>query len=62
MREHLGLHESLELHELLTLKSLSLTKSTIIQAFVTDPELKTIMQQYTSRANRHIETLKNQIQ
>jgi similar to spore coat protein len=61
MRENLGVHESLELHELVTFKSLCLTKASIMQGLVTNPELKAIMQQDVTMTSRHIEELVNHL-
>ena len=61
MRENLGVHEFLEIHELLTFKSLCLTKSSVMQALVTDERLKEMMQQDVTMSTRHIEELKNHI-
>ncbi|MGS2779006.1 hypothetical protein ACVBAX_16720 [Robertmurraya sp. GLU-23] len=61
MIDNIGVHESLELHELLTFKSLCLTKSTVMQALVTDPALKELMQEDVSASSRHIEGLKRHL-
>ncbi|WP_216830644.1 hypothetical protein [Alkalihalobacterium elongatum] len=61
MGENLGVHETLELHELITFKSLCLTKATIMQALVTDQNLKDIMQQDVQMTSRHIEELKTHL-
>jgi similar to spore coat protein len=61
MIDKIGVHESLELHELLTFKSLCLTKSTVMQALVTDPALKELMQEDVTASSRHIEDLKRHL-
>lgn len=61
MIDNIGVHEGLELHELITFKSLCLTKSTVMQALVTDPALKEIMQEDVSASSRHIEDLKRHL-
>jgi len=61
MKDNIGVHESLELHELSTFKSLCLTKSTVMQALVTDPALKELMQEDVSVSSRHIEGLKRHL-
>lgn len=40
-----ALHEMLEVHEIAAFKTVCMTKSKTMQALVTDPELKQILQQ-----------------
>jgi similar to spore coat protein len=61
MIENMGVHEGLELHELITFKSLCLTKSTVMQALVSDPALKELMQEDVSVSSQHIEDLKRHL-
>jgi similar to spore coat protein len=52
-----GLHEELELQELLHFKSLSLTKSSMMQAFVSDSSLKQLMKSDTDTTLEHVQEL-----
>ncbi|MDK8189812.1 hypothetical protein QP794_06900 [Paenibacillus sp. UMB7766-LJ446] len=40
-----AMHEALEVHEIAAFKTVCMTKSKTMQALVTDPELKLILQQ-----------------
>ncbi|HUC90502.1 MAG TPA: hypothetical protein VMS09_00575 [Paenibacillus sp.] len=44
-----ALHETLDLHEIANFKAVCATKSKTMQALVTDPELKAILQQAARR-------------
>lgn len=61
MREHLGVHETLEIHELMTFKSLCLTKASVMQALVSDPNLKEIMKLNVKQTTKHIEELRDHL-
>lgn len=50
-------HESIQLHELLTFKNLCLTKSVTMSPLVSDKELKDILNQDATNAERHINEL-----
>jgi similar to spore coat protein len=50
-------HESIEVHEILSFKNVSLTKSLTMQSLVSDPELKTILQQDAAVSQRHVQEL-----
>lgn len=52
-----ALHEILEVHELAALKTVSLTKSKTMQLLVTDPALKSLMQQDAALATAHLQDL-----
>jgi len=62
MNQNLGLHEGLEMHELLTFKCLCLTKSMLMQGFVTDQTLTEIMQDDVKMSTKHVEDLRNHLQ
>jgi similar to spore coat protein len=55
----LATHETLELLEMLTIKNVCLTKSKTMQALVSDPELKTILQNDVQTGARQITELTN---
>ncbi|AAK78592.1 spore coat protein CotF [Clostridium acetobutylicum] len=57
----LGVHETMELHELLTFKNLCLTKTTVMTGLVSDPNLKSILQDDISTTKRQIGELKELI-
>lgn len=52
-----GVHETLELHEMAAFKSLCLTKAKTMQMLVSDPELKTLMQQDVQLSTRQLQEL-----
>jgi similar to spore coat protein len=52
-----GLHETLELHEITTFKTVCMTKSTTMQALVSDPDLKDILQQDVQLSSRQLQEL-----
>ncbi|GED13960.1 hypothetical protein AM501_02985 [Aneurinibacillus migulanus] len=53
----LAMHETLELHEILTFKTVCCTKSATMQGLVTDPELKSLLQQDVQASKQHIQEL-----
>ncbi|MCF2716543.1 MULTISPECIES: hypothetical protein [unclassified Paenibacillus] len=52
-----GLHETLEVHELSAFKAVCLTKSKTMQALISDPTLKAILQQDVDLSTRQIQEL-----
>ncbi|WDM21999.1 hypothetical protein [Paenibacillus polymyxa] len=52
-----GLHETLEVHELSAFKTVCLTKSKTIQALISDPTLKAILQQDVDLSTRQLQEL-----
>ena len=54
----LAMHETLELHEIITFKNVCCTKSSTMQALVTDPELGSILQSDVAMTKKHIQDLK----
>lgn len=52
-------HETLELLEILTFKNVCVTKSKTMQGLVSDPELKTILQNDVQTGARQITELTN---
>lgn len=59
MEHGLALHETLELHELLTFKTCCLTKSSTMQALVSDNELKTLLEQDVQTSQRNMKELQD---
>lgn len=57
MSNQLALHETLELHEITTFKNTCMTKSKTMQALVSDPVLKQILQQDVQLSTRQIQEL-----
>jgi similar to spore coat protein len=57
--QNLTIHEKLKLHELLSFKTICMTKSHTMQALVTDPKLKTLLQQDVQNSQPAIQDLKN---
>jgi similar to spore coat protein len=53
----LAMHETLEIHELLVFKNVCCTKSSTMQALVTDTELKSILQKDVDTTKTHIRDL-----
>lgn len=53
----LAAHETLELNEILNFKNVCLTKTSTMQALVTDTQLKTIMQQDVQQSKQHIQDI-----
>ncbi|WP_055105734.1 hypothetical protein [Paenibacillus ihumii] len=58
-KSNLGVHEKLELHELLTFKTTCLTKSQTMASMVTDPNLKTILENDVRSGTEDIQQLRN---
>ncbi|WKL02118.1 hypothetical protein Q0F98_38445 [Paenibacillus amylolyticus] len=52
-----ALHEMLEVHEIATFKTVCMTKSKTMQALVTDPELKQILQQDATLSQQQLQEL-----
>ncbi|ALA44587.1 hypothetical protein ABE82_25220 [Paenibacillus peoriae] len=52
-----GLHETLEVHELSAFKSVCFTKSKTMQALISDPTLKAILQQDVDLSTRQLQEL-----
>ncbi|KAF6575648.1 hypothetical protein ACYCS5_14090 [Paenibacillus sp. SEL3] len=52
-----GLHETLEVHELSAFKTVCLTKSKTMQALISDPTLKAILQQDVDLSTRQLQEL-----
>jgi hypothetical protein len=57
MNSKYALHEVLEVHEIATFKTVCLTKSKTMQALVTDPELKQILQQDAILSQQQLQEL-----
>jgi similar to spore coat protein len=57
MNNRYGVHETLELHEVTSFKTLCMTKSKTMQALVSDPELKALMQQDVQLSTRQLQEL-----
>ncbi|WP_025675728.1 hypothetical protein [Paenibacillus polymyxa] len=54
-----GLHETLEVHELSAFKTVCLTKSKTMQALISDPVLKAILQKDVDLTTRQLQELGN---
>ncbi|KAF6621485.1 hypothetical protein H7K28_00690 [Paenibacillus polymyxa] len=54
-----GLHETLEVHELSAFKTVCLTKSKTMQALISDPVLKAILQKDVDLTTRQLQELSN---
>ncbi|KLU54872.1 MULTISPECIES: hypothetical protein [Paenibacillus] len=52
-----ALHEMLEVHEIAAFKTVCMTKSKTMQALVTDPELKQILQQDAILSQQQLQEL-----
>ncbi|QYK70077.1 MULTISPECIES: hypothetical protein [Paenibacillus] len=52
-----GLHETLEVHELSAFKAVCLSKSKTMQALISDPTLKAILQQDVDLSTRQLQEL-----
>lgn len=52
-----AMHETLDLHEIANFKAVCATKSKTMQALVTDPELKAILQQDAQLSNRQLQEI-----
>ncbi len=57
MNNTLATHEKLELHELLTFKTVCATKSATMYMLASNPELKSLLQQDTTKSKQHIQQL-----
>jgi similar to spore coat protein len=55
----MGTHETLELHELLAFKNVCLAKNTAMQEMVSDPQLKSLIQQDIQKTQQQIRDLQN---
>lgn len=52
-----AMHEALEVHEIAAFKTVCMTKSKTMQALVTDPELKLILQQDAAMSSNQLAEL-----
>ncbi|WP_433753961.1 hypothetical protein [Paenibacillus amylolyticus] len=57
MNSKYALHEVLEVHEIAAFKTVCMTKSKTMQALVTDPELKQILQQDAILSQQQLQEL-----
>jgi similar to spore coat protein len=57
MQQSFALHETLELHEVSAFKSVCMTKSKTMQALVTDPELRELLQRDVQMSTRQLHEL-----
>ncbi|MFC9777272.1 hypothetical protein [Paenibacillus chitinolyticus] len=57
MNSNYALHEMLEVHEMAAFKTVCMTKSKTMQALVTDPELKQILQQDVQLSQQQLQEL-----
>ena len=57
MNSTFALHEMLEVHEIAAFKTVCMTKSKTMQALVTDPELKQILQQDARLSQQQLQEL-----
>ncbi|MDR6879605.1 hypothetical protein [Bacillus sp. 3255] len=57
MNSNYALHELLEVHEMAAFKTVCMTKSKTMQALVTDPELKQILQQDVQLSQQQLQEL-----
>ncbi|MFB8373001.1 hypothetical protein MKY92_15995 [Paenibacillus sp. FSL R5-0623] len=57
MNSKYALHEVLEVHEIAAFKTVCMTKSKTMQALVTDPELKQILQQDATLSQQQLQEL-----
>jgi len=55
----IGTHEALELHELLMFKNTCLAKSMAMRQMVSDPQLKSLIEQDIQKTTQHILDLQN---
>ncbi|MDQ1911758.1 hypothetical protein D3C73_1514860 [compost metagenome] len=52
-------HETMDLHEIAVFKTVSLTKSKTMQVLVSDPDLKSILQQDVQTSTRQLQELQS---
>lgn len=57
MNSNYALHEMLEVHEMAAFKTICMTKSKTMQALVTDPELKQILQEDVQLSQQQLQEL-----
>lgn len=57
--EQMALHESMEVQDLLQFKTVCMTKATVMQAFVSDQLLVSVMQRAADADRRHIQDLQH---
>ena len=57
MTQNFALHETLELHEVSAFKAVCMTKSKTMQALVSDPDLKNLLQEDVQLSTRQLEEL-----
>lgn len=61
MDHNFALHETMELHEVSAFKAICLTKSKTMQALVSDPELKELLQYDVQVSTRQLKELSDLI-
>ncbi|WP_284644070.1 hypothetical protein [Paenibacillus silviterrae] len=52
-------HETMDLHEIAVFKTVSLTKAKTMQVLVSDPDLKSILQQDVQTSTRQLQELQS---
>lgn len=57
MKPTYALHETLEVHEIASFKTVCMTKSKMMQALVTDPELKMLFEQDVATSTNQLQEL-----
>ncbi|MFE5324373.1 hypothetical protein ACFQ88_37625 [Paenibacillus sp. NPDC056579] len=57
MNSNYALHEMLEVHEMAAFKTVCMTKCKTMQALVTDPELRQILQQDVQLSQQQLQEL-----
>lgn len=55
--QNLGAHETMELHELLTFKTVCAAKASAMKEFVSDPQLKALLDQDEKKAMQSIQSI-----
>ncbi|NHN35645.1 hypothetical protein [Paenibacillus agricola] len=61
MNSTYALHETLEVHEIAAFKTVCMTKSKMMQALITGPELKEILQEDIQLSTRQLQELGNML-
>ncbi|NHN34929.1 hypothetical protein [Paenibacillus agricola] len=59
MNSTYALHETMEIHEIAAFKTVCMTKSKMMQALITDPKLKEILQEDIQLSTRQLQELGN---
>lgn len=61
MANQLATYETLDLHEIMNFKTVCMTKASTMQGLISDPQLKTLLQQDVEQSKMQIQQIQGQL-